>query len=473
MLRGDTVGKQSVTGCLALVLRLRFSLLRAEVAVGSPLLARIGLVTLAMALQTLAVYSPGHFRPSPTAAFALFVPLATITSLLACLLATLPLKRLLGLRTRQMLCLAAFASSAVLAVIGIGQAANGVKASLTGQPYTNDGAVMDLYAAQQVLHGHNPYLKTNIVAALAAINAPCSTTTPLMDGQFRGVRAYPSETAVQQVCMDDLRLKPRKIPPEFESKYNYPAGSFVFILPFVWGGIYDMRFLYALAVLAMGWYIALRLPRALRPLVPLLLLGNVPLIVLTSGGQPDPMYGLFLLLAYAEWDRPRLSPIAMGLAIATKQLAWFFLPFYLLLVVRRLGWRQAGWRVGIMTAIFLLLNAPFILRSPVAYISSIAAPMSDPMFPLGIGAIALFVANVLPPAPKLAFTVAEIAGWVAAFLLKLRVRSLPPAAVPVLAVIPLFFAWRSLVNYFYLAPLLTLAILLAERQRRERGPRRA
>jgi hypothetical protein len=301
-------------------------------------------------------------------------------------------------------------------------------------------------------------IRTSRRILLAAIDAPATTVTPLMNGQFRGARAYPSEAAIQQAFLNVLHFRPRTIPPEFESKYNYPAGSFLFILPFAWAGIHDMRFLYALAIVLMGAFIWTRLPRALRPLVPLILLADVPVVVLAAGGQPDPLYGIFLMVGVAEWTTPWLSPSMMGIAIGTKQLAWFVAPFYVLLVAREFGWREAARRLGIMSLIFVVLNGPFILWSPTAYLQSVFGPITDPMFPLGVGAIALFVANVLPMIPKLVFTVAELASWAGSTLAFARYRWLTPAGAVVLAALPLFFAWRSLVNYFYLVPLLVLAV---------------
>jgi uncharacterized membrane protein len=324
---------------------------------------------------------------------------------------------------------------------------------------------MDLYASEQLLHHHDPYIKANIARALADLNASAITTTPLMDGQFRGARAYPSEAAQQQAFLNDQRLQPRAIPAEFESKYNYPAGSFLLMIPFVWAGLRDMRFLYAIAILLMTWYIARKLPRGFAPLVPFMLLADVPLIIMTAGGQPDPLYGIFLLISFGEWQRRWASPIAFGLSLAIKQLAWFFIPFYLVLIARRCGMREAARRSAVMGGVFLLLNGPFILASPSGYISSVSAPMSDPMFPLGVGIVSLFVANVLPMVSKLAFTLAELGAWAGGTLASSRLSRLSPAAAAVLAALPLFFAYRSLLNYFYLVPLLTLGILLAEQRR--------
>ena len=465
----EKVGRPSWGVRLAAATRLQIALLGTEVAVGSPDLARIGLIGLALALQTVVLFSPGHFRPAGTALYGVLVPLGTGGSLAAALLATLSLKRLLNLHARQMLAASAFLSLSILAVVGVWRGTSGIYAMAHQPPYNNDGAVMDLYAAQRVLHGHDPYLKTNIVIALAGINAPCITTTPVMDGQFRGARAYPSEAAVEQVCLNVLRHRTRPgvpIPPEFESKYNYPAGSMLVILPFVWAGLHDMRFLYILAIMAMGAFVWFRMPRSLRVLVPFLMLANVPLVMLTIGGQPDPLYGVFLMVGFAEWPRPWLSPLTLGIAVAIKQLAWFFLPFYVVLMIRRFGWREALRRSGLVVLVFLATNGPFIAQSPGAYLASVSGPMSDPLFPLGIGVIALFVSNVLPMIPKVAFSLAEIVCWVTGAGLFARWRALTPASAVILAALPLFVAWRSLVNYFYLVPLLALAVALADRRPR-------
>lgn len=450
----------------ALLVSQRLRLLWMEARFGSPLLAAVGLVTMAMAVQTWVLNAPGHFRPAADPIFAVAVSAGTLLSLGLTLLSAFPLRGVLSLRVRQAVAISGLAALIVLTVLGVHSASQGVTSIVQGRPYTNDGAVFDLYAAHQVAHGHNPYKKTNIVAALAAINAPAITTTPLEGGQFRGARAYPSPAAVQQVFMNDLRYRPHAIPPEFESKYNYPAGSFLFILPLVWAGVHDMRFLYALAFILMAAYLWWRMPRNLRPVVPFLAVGDVPVVSLTAGGQPDPLYALFLMVGYAEWTTPWLSPLAMGIAVATKQLAWFFLPLYLILIVRRYGWIEALRRVGLMAVVFGLMNGVFILWSPWAYLNSIAAPMVDPMFPLGVGVIALFVSNILPMLPKVVFTLAELTSWAAGIVGAARLSALPVASGFVLGALPLFFAWRSLTNYFYLVPIMALAVILSEAHQR-------
>lgn len=458
---GDRVASGSLRYRFTSVLRYKAGLLAGEVLVGSPDLGRVSLVALALGLQTIVLFSPGHFRPATNAFFAIVVTLGTLVALAAAYLATSEVLPRLRITARRGIAVSGLLALTLLSCIGAWQGVTVIGSLTSGPPYSNDGAVMDLYAAGQVLHHRNPYIRANIVPALAAINAPATTTTPLMDGQFRGARAYPPEAAIQNAFNIDLHDRPRTIPPEFESKYNYPAGSFLFILPFVWAGVRDLRFLYLLAIAFIGFYLWVRMPRSMRMLAPLIVLSNVPLIALARGGQPDPLYGVFLMLGFAEWRSRWVSPLSLGVAVGTKQLAWFFLPFYFLLLVRQFGWVEAIRRMSIIGAVFLVMNGPFILQSPSAYVASIAGPMSDPMFPLGIGAIALFVANVVPMAPKLAFTVAEALAWGGSLLATLRGALVTPATAMVLGALPLFFAWRSLVSYFYLAPLLALAVYFA------------
>jgi len=140
-------------GRFAQAVRFRVALLRTEVAVGSPELARVGLVTLAMALQMALLFMPGHFRPAPNPFLATVVPLGTLASLGISVFAGLSVKSLCSVRVRQFLAGGALAGLAILSIIGLWEGTLGLRAMVHGTPYGNDGAVMDLYAAQQVRHG--------------------------------------------------------------------------------------------------------------------------------------------------------------------------------------------------------------------------------------------------------------------------------------------------------------------------------
>jgi hypothetical protein len=119
----------------------------------------------------------------------------------------------------------------------------------------------------------------------------------------------------------------------------------------------------------------------------------------------------------------------------------------------------------LVALIFAATNAPFIAQAPGSYLASISGPMADPMFPLGVGLIALFVSNLIPMLPKLAFSATELAVWLGSIAAAARFRIITLAGSVALAALPLIFAWRSLINYFYLIPFLVLAVVLADASR--------
>jgi uncharacterized membrane protein len=177
-------------------------------------------------------------------------------------------------------------------------------------------------------------------------------------------------------------------------------------------------------------------------------------------GDLDMFFILLVFLAWLFWERWWVSAALFGLAMATKQNAWFFLPFYLLFVSERRGIRDALLRGGLALSLFLAINLPFILWDGNAWVAGVLAPVRDPMFPEGSGIIALPIGHLLPFLPHNAYTVLEVAGIAGTLLWYIRRGHNRPEAALVLAVLPLFLAWRSLPTYFYFCAL-PVALLLA------------
>jgi uncharacterized membrane protein len=214
--------------------------------------------------------------------------------------------------------------------------------------------------------------------------------------------------------------------------------------------------------------LVLSVPVQLRVWVLLLALADAPLLDATVGGVLDIFYILLLVAAWRWWRRPVLSVVLLGLAMATKQIAWFFLPFYAILIWRRQGWRQAVLRLSGAAAIFLIINGPFILASPGAWLSGILAPENGLMFPSGTGLIHLSVAGVLPLAPEGVYSILEVVALAAVVIWYWRYGAdLPEEIGLVLAVLPLFLAWRSLTTYFYFVGLPAVVLLVARQKRKE------
>jgi hypothetical protein len=95
----------------------------------------------------------------------------------------------------------------------------------------------------------------------------------------------------------------------------------------------------------------------------------------------------------------------------------------------------------------------------------VLAPIFDPMFPKGVGLVAFSIAGVLPP-NSLIFTLIEVAVLILALVwYYYNCRKYPQAGL-LLAVLPLFFAWRSFSCYFYFASLLVFGAVIIEGYRK-------
>jgi len=118
--------------------------------------------------------------------------------------------------------------------------------------------------------------------------------------------------------------------------------------------------------------------------------------------------------------------------------------------------------MGVIGATFAVLNMPFIFGAPQAWLEGVLAPIFDPMFPSGDGIVAFSIAGILP-ANSLLYTMIEIAVLLAALVwYYFNCRRYPQTGL-LLAVLPLFFAWRSYSCYFCFASLLIFgAVIIAE-----------
>ena len=311
--------------------------------------------------------------------------------------------------------------------------------------YSNDGTSLDTNAAQLLLNGENPYVSSSILDIAHRFHIEPGWTTPLRLGQFAGRLDYPSSVDIRSAF--DTALKANNA-PEFESRVSYPALSFLSLVPFILLKISNVLPFYLLCYVVLIWLAWKVCREELKPWVLLLALANVPMLSETMSGSLDIFSMLLLVLAWLLREKRWSSALFLGLAIASKQLAWFFVPFYVILIWRQQSIREASLRVVLAGGLALIINLPFILWNPLAWLTGVLAPMADPMFPLGVGLINLSTYHLLPYLPGWCYLLLEASAMGGMLAYYWRVcRSCPEAAM-LLAVLPLFLAWRSLPSYF-------------------------
>ncbi|MFQ5988011.1 MAG: hypothetical protein ACE5H6_04090, partial [Dehalococcoidia bacterium] len=117
---------------------------------------------------------------------------------------------------------------------------------------TNDRIALIYQGSHNLLDGENPYTHSNIILAMEQF--PTVDPTALKQGDFAEVYPYPTESQIEE-ALAKARANPEVPPLEFESKITYPAGSFLFQVPFVALGL-DLRWFYLLCTLIMVGVIA-------------------------------------------------------------------------------------------------------------------------------------------------------------------------------------------------------------------------
>jgi hypothetical protein len=322
-------------------------------------------------------------------------------------------------------------------------------------PYHNDAIALNECSARLLMRGADPYASLDIFDCYRDLGIGSDRTTPLRRGAFADVPVYPTDQELDRVWA----LRQREgANVEFVSQQSYPALAFVLLVPFVALGV-DTNYVYLACLLAAMALLIWRSSAGLRPFMLTGLLGASCLVAFTVGGSADLLYALPLVVAWL-WRERAGGALAFGIAASVKQLAWFVAPFWLIAVVASLGWRAALRQAAIAAAVFAMANLPFILWHPREWLEGVLTPVSLPMFARGAGLVFLSTNGDLPMLPATAYLVMEAAALLVCLAVAWRARRTSPELGIVLALVPLFFAWRSLFSYFFLIPLFAYAGLV-------------
>ena len=243
--------------------------------------------------------------------------------------------------------------------------------------------------------------------------------------------------------------------------YNYPALSFLVVAPFVALGLGDIRWVYLGMILVIAVVVISRLRIAWRPMALATIVGNAIVIRQSILAGIDPTWALLVIGAWLALRRAWLSPILLGLACAARQTAWFVAPFYVALVWQRSGRREAVRRGSIAAAVAIAVNLPFAVRAPERFIDGVTAPILGALEPDGVGLVRFALAGIGPLLPRVLYGALALVIFAALLAAYVRWRQRLTSAPLVWPFLPLYFAWRSLQNYFVLA---TLFVFVADEE---------
>jgi hypothetical protein len=324
----------------------------------------------------------------------------------------------------------------------------------------NDATSLSHQAAQNLIDGKDPYEEANIISAMLDYQGGVDKITPLREGRFEDVFPYPTAEQLEEFW-GDISQTPDQIPAEIESKFNYPAGGFLLPAPFLLVGINDFRIIYIILLVPMLAYVVYKIPSKFRVHFIIALLASLELWNSLAAGETGLLYLPFLFLGWIlrkkNWW---LAALFFAVAIVIKQIAWFILPFYLILIFRTQGWRITAGTLLIIAAVFFAVNGYYIAKDPGFWINSVAAPMTDDMFPLGVGIISAVSRGYVDIQSPMLFSILEMAVALVGFLWYFWKCKHYPETGLILGVLPLFFAWRSLWGYFFYFDIIILGSIL-------------
>ena len=331
--------------------------------------------------------------------------------------ATFPIIAIARLRPQTRDALATGLALATFALIGI--------ADISGKPYHVDAVAVPHRAAELLINGQNPYRDLDVPEAVERFGIPANLATHLVDGNVL-------------------------------HSLDYPALSFLSVTPFVAAGLTDIRVVYLGEVILLVLVCVPRVRVAWRPLIAAAVVGNTIIVRQNILAGVDPLWALLLSIGILFIERRVLSAAAVGLAAADRQPAWFFVPFYLLIVWKRDGRREALRRGAIAAAAFAVPNLPFVVADPAAYWKGVTEPILGALEPAGVGLVGFAVGGVIPLLPRGIYGVVSVLVFGALlWLLARRWRDFPNVAL-IFPSISLWFAWRSLQNYFGFAGVFAL-----------------
>jgi uncharacterized membrane protein len=184
------------------------------------------------------------------------------------------------------------------------------------------------------------------------------------------------------------------------SQYSYPGGT-------LWASTLEaaltpynrLGLATVLASIAFLSWLLVRVDVALEPLVLLVWLVPVVRPVSASLGMIIPLWLFPLAVGLAGWYDERLDVAALGLgvAVASKQLAWPVAGLVAVHVLRTQTPRATGRFLALTGGAAAVLVAPFALWNPQAWATSALfpfLPIGDPLVAQGVGLTSLTVSGI-------------------------------------------------------------------------------
>jgi len=251
-------------------------------------------------------------------------------------------------------------------------------------------------------------------------------------------------------------------------RHPYPSLSFLAALPLDTFGLPGVWLVPILAQLALAVMLFLAAPRAIQPVVLLPMVVWFSFSGLTAIGANDIVWATLIVGMIVAWRKPTLAALLYGLAVSYKQSPWLLFPF---LAIRL--WRgndqdsppaqrlQRVVRFAAITGLtFLLVNLPFILWEPEAWLKGVFSPLTGNLVYLSQGGPAGLTAFGYVNLPKNFYLLATLTVLGLLLFSYWRHYAALRDIFVIMPAILMWFSYRTLVSYwvFWALPALAIAV---------------
>lgn len=171
-----------------------------------------------------------------------------------------------------------------------------------------------------------------------------------------------------------------------------------------------------------------------------------------------------LLIAYVKLDS-RYSWIVLGICASIQEELWLPVLFLIVYSFNNKGVRRGLINTAGTAAVFLAINAYFIVFSPAAYYSSVFGPLNSFIFPNGFSSIGLAILKFFPMLLSTYSLLFEATTLLLAFILVYWNRK---ELIPIFSMIPFLVLDHSLYSY-YAAFIFIFIFAIAVMKKKEKG----
>lgn len=241
---------------------------------------------------------------------------------------------------------------------------------------SDDVAPDTVVGGQEVVRAVDPYTEFNLLTAEGQLGCPSFSVTPERSGTFASLTQAPSTVVINRAARATEDGHPTG---GLLLGFNYPAGTALL-------GVLGVRLLVLaspLALLIAGWIVVIRSGTSTRALLALAIGAQSGGILLIGSAHVDGIVAALLMVGLSKRSGWMMGA-AVGLACAIKQTAWFIAPALLVLSLREGRARDLRYSAGACLA-FVVINLPFILAGPSAWLDGVLSPQTHPLFALGFG----------------------------------------------------------------------------------------